>query len=193
MHFSFMKRVALTGSIGSGKSLIAGILREKGYKVLDADSIVSVLYKKKYVQEEILKLFNSLDRKEIARQAFSSLEKRKRLESILHPLARKMVLKKLMELRRESIVFVEAPLLFEAGFERDFDFVVVVTADKETRINRLIKKGLSREECEQIMNTQMPEEERIKKADFVIDNNGTIEETKEQLEILLKKLRGLNE
>lgn len=183
-----MIKVAITGGLGSGKSTVLAILKEKGLAVIDADDIISSLYSREDVQKEVFSIFSSLDRKVIAWQAFSEPGKRKELESLLHPLARRAVGDELERLRGEKAVFVEAPLLFETGFEGDFDSIVVVKCETEKRIERLGLKGISREEAMQRMRVQLSDEERIKKADFVIDNSGPLEQTRERVEELLKKL-----
>ena len=187
-----MLKVAITGGIGSGKSAVCGILAEKGFAVIDVDSIVSSLYGVGGIAGRVRKIFGSLDRKKIAEQAFSEPGKRKELESILHPAAMGALEGKIKALRLERFVFVEAPLLFESGFQEFFDFVVAVTAPEDARTERLLEKGLSPRDAAGRMQAQLQDRERVKKADFVIDNSGSAGQLEKQVELLLKELGGLN-
>jgi len=192
VHVFCMLKIGVTGGYGSGKSLVCGILAEKGFAVIDIDSIVFSLYGKEEIAGRVRKIFGSLDRKEIAEQAFSDNAKRKGLEEILHPAAMEALGSELKPLAGERFVFVEASLLFESGFQEFFDFVVAITAKKPVRLERLAAKGISAKEAERRMLAQFTDEERIKKADFVIDNSGSLAETEEQVKPLLEKLEALD-
>lgn len=178
----------MTGGIGSGKSLVGSMLTANGFAVIDMDSIVSLLYKDKGVRKRIVELFGSLDRGKIANQAFAHVEKKEALEQLLHPRALTELRKRLSRLKQEEFVFVEVPLLFEAGLEKEFDAVVTVFAPREKRLERLVRRGMSREDALKRMQFQLPEREKVKKADFTIDNSGSIKETRKQLEFVLKEL-----
>ncbi|MEM0359858.1 MAG: dephospho-CoA kinase [Candidatus Diapherotrites archaeon] len=187
-----MLKIAITGSLCAGKTTIAHLLKRKGFTVISVDAIIAKLYKKKSIAKKIKSLFGSLNKKTIAEQAFSNPVKRKALESILHSQARKILLKKLSLLEKERFVFVEAPLLFESGFEQDFDFVVAVCAHPKTRLYRMLSKGFSEKEFLEREKAQLPEKEKVKRANFAIDNSGSIAELKPQIERLLLKLEALN-
>ena len=136
------KIIAITGGIGSGKSLALNILRQAGYKAVSCDEITAELYKKISVKEEIGKIFPSavsggsrlhIDKKEIARQAFSCEEKRERLNALLHPLIMSAAIRRAKRTEK-NLSFVEVPLLFETKSESLFDGVIVILRDKVKRI-----------------------------------------------------------
>ena len=185
-----MLKIALTGGIGSGKSLVGSMLKERGFTVIDLDSIVSSLYKRQRVRKEILALFGTLDRREIARKAFSQVKKRKALETLLQPRAWRELNHRLLKLSRQRAVFVEVPLLFEAGFEKEFDFIVVVFAPEKKRLERLVKRGMSKRDALRRMQCQFPDKEKVKKANFTIDNSNGIDATRKQVGLLVKELAG---
>jgi len=178
-----MKRIAITGGIGAGKSSVGKLLLEKGFTVIDSDEIVRGLYERIEVQGKIKEIFGSLKKEEIAEQAFLNEEKRIALENLLHPLVKK-------EIRevKEKILFVEVPLLFEAGMEKEFDFIVAVIAEEEKRIERMKSRGMSEEEALKRIRTQLNDADKVKKADLVMDNNGDLRKLKKQVEELIEKV-----
>lgn len=189
-----MVTIAITGSLGSGKSTAARIFRELGAKTLDADKIAHEQLKKTKSRcyQEIVKEFgegiltgSSIDRKKLAEIVFMDLSKLSKLEGIVHPAVKKVILdeiSRLGKLRENKVLVVEVPLLFESHFEQMFDYVLVVASSKENQIKRAKSNlDISREEAERRINRQMPLEEKINLADFVVDNNGSINETKKQI------------
>ena len=187
-----MIALALTGNIASGKSTLLKFFKSKGIATIDADKIVESLYKKPAVQENISALFGTFDRREIASVAFSSEEKRRELEGVLHPLVVSEIKKTFSKLAAENqgIVVVEVPLLFEAGLSEMFDKVIVVHAKREKQIERLAEQGLSREQAIARIDSQLPSDEKVKKADFVIDNNDSVEVALKQAEKIISELNG---
>jgi len=180
-----MKKIAITGGIGAGKSSIGKLLLEKDFTVIDSDEIVRSLYERIEVQGKIRKIFGSLKKEEIAEQAFSDSAKREELEKILHPLVKEEI-----EKIQGEILFVEVPLLFETGMEEDFDFVVAVKASEEARIERMKEKGMSEEEVMKRIRAQLSDSERVKKADLVIDNDGNLRELEARVKELIGKVIG---
>ncbi len=178
-----MKKIAITGGIGAGKSEVGKVLRKKNFTVVDSDEIVKELHERKEVREKIMEIFGSLEKEEIAKIAFSDSKKRIALENFLHPLVKEEIGKV-----KEKILFVEIPLLFEAGMEKKFDFVVAVSASEEKRIERMKNKGMAGEEALKRIKAQLSDSERVKKADLVIDNNGNLRELEVQVEKLVKKV-----
>jgi len=186
-----MLKVGLTGSIGTGKSTVLKIFKDLGAYVIDADEIVHSLYKKKYIQEKVKSKFgdvfnedNSLNRKKVAEIIFNNPEKKKILESIIHPEVRKEINNKIKDIEnkdKNAIVIVEIPLLIETGQYREYETVVVVYSPRDLQLDRLLKKGLSKEEALKRINSQMDIEEKLKYADFVIDNSSSIENLKKEV------------
>jgi len=186
-----MLKVGLTGSIGTGKSTVLKIFKDLGAYVIDADEIVHSLYKRKDIQEKVKSEFgdvfnedNSLNRKKVAEIIFNNPEKKKILESIIHPEVRKEINNKIRDIEnkdKNAIVIVEIPLLIETGQYKEYDTVVVVYSPKNLQLDRLLKKGLSKEEALKRINSQMDIEEKLKYADFVIDNSSSIEDLKKEV------------
>jgi len=192
-----MLLVALTGNYGMGKSTVLPMFRKFGCITLDTDRIVASLLEDKEVLEKIRellseKVFNekgNLNRKKVADIVFKSGHLRRSLEDILHPLVLdkiKVFLDGIDE--KDQVIVVEIPLLYERGYEDRFDRTIVVHSKEETALNRLEKEGLTRDEASLRLKVQLPVEEKIKRADFVVDNDGTIEETMAQVEIICEKL-----
>ena len=187
-----MLRVALTGNISSGKTEVLNFFAKKQIPTLDADAIVRGLYTKPEVKEKILSAFATLDKKEIASKAFSFPNKRKELESILHPLVIQEIKSRLTALQQQGakLVVVEVPLLFEAGLEKMFDKTIAVHISKEKQLDRLKQQGFTEEEAMQRINSQLSSEEKVKKSDFTIDNNSSLENAFKQAENILRELNG---
>lgn len=137
-----------------------------------------------------------IDRKALGEIIFSNEYERKKLNSIVHPRVLDEELTAIREIRKktpDAIVILSVPLLIESGHYNYCDRVIVVTVDEETHINRLMTRdGFSREEALRRISAQMPLSEKVKHADFVIDNNGSAEETKKQVEEIFKELEKLN-
>jgi len=192
--------VGLTGNIGMGKTTVLEIFRECGALTYNVDEFVhQILESKEVIErlvqilgEEILTEENSLNKEKIAEIIFNDKKRRKAVEGVIHPL----VLDKIKEISRVykekdpySIVIFEVPLLFEAGFERFFDRTIVVYSSEESIISRLIQKGLSSEEIKRRLASQMPIEEKKRRADFLIDNSGELNNTHEQVMSIYKELK----
>ncbi len=186
-----MLKVGLTGSIGTGKSTVLKIFKDLGAYVIDADEIVHSLYKRKDIQEKVKSKFgdvfnedNSLNRKKVAEIIFNNPEKKKILESIIHPEVRKEINNKIRDIEnkdRNTIVIVEVPLLIETGQYKEYDTVVVVYSPRDLQLSRLLKKGLSKDEALKRIYSQMDIEEKLKYADFIIDNSSSIEDLKKEV------------
>ena len=190
-----MIKVAITGNIASGKSLVQKILEEKGFKVYDADKIGhKMLECNKKAVIEAFSDFDILENNKISRQklgklVFGNENLRKQLENIIHPEIKKEILKIFEQNKEEQIVFVGIPLLFEAKMESLFDKVIVVCTEEDLRIERIIKRdNLSREDALKRVNSQMPQSEKIKLSDFVVENNTNIKELELNIEKVLELL-----
>ena len=186
--------IAITGSIACGRSTVTNYLLKKGYKVIDADKIAHdiILYPevKKYIKKEFSE--EVFEKEEISRVklgniVFNNKEKLNKLNSILHPMIRKEILKKIS--KSENITFLDIPLLFEAKFDDLADFILVVYTDKLKQIDRLMKRNnITYVEAIKRIDKQYSSEYKKKLANFVIDNNGTRENTEKQVDNLLLEL-----
>lgn len=193
------KVIGLTGSIATGKSQVSNYLKNKGIKVIDADLIARDVANYKIVKNKIKREFgedlyknDKLDRKKLAEIIFARKIHRQKLNSIMHPEIYKKIKKESDS--ADGLVFIDIPLLFEnedlnKKYGLDFDEIWLVYVDRETQIIRLMNRdGISREYAEEKINSQISVEEKRKKADVIIDNSGTLEETFKQVEKNLKKL-----
>lgn len=193
-----MLKVGLTGNFGMGKSTVAQIFQKLGAYVIDTDKIVAELFNEKDVCEEIKKLFGEevikngkVDKKAIADIVFENPLMRIYLENILHPRVFKKVdeiISKIPSSGEPKIVVIEAPVIFERGYQNRFDIIVTVFTSESTAIERLEKKGIKREDAIKRIKSQFPIEMKKSKSDFIIDNSGSIENTEKQVEEIFQKL-----
>jgi len=182
------KAIVLTGGIGTGKSTTASLLKLYGYKIIDADAISKEVFNEKL--NEIKKLFNTTDRKEIRKIVFNDKEKLKKLEDLILPEVKKRVLKKAKELEKDNIFyFVDLPLYFEKQNYPEFKKVLLVYAPKEVQIKRVINRDNStKEEVLSILNNQMDIEKKRELADYIIDNSKDLKHLQKEIENFLKGL-----
>lgn len=187
--------VGLTGNIACGKSLVGELLKEHGIPVIDSDQIVHQLYEEdEELRKKILSGFGTLDRKQIGDEIFGdseqAIKKRRLLESIIHPAVHEKLMHWIQENCDQPILVNLIPLLFEANLAARYDKVILVMADEEVQIARLAQRNpeLSKNEIVKRIKSQIPQQEKAKKADYIIDNSGTIENTRQQLEKALQKL-----
>lgn len=196
-----MIKVGLTGGIACGKSTIARMLVAKGALLLDADQIAREIVEPgkpawfdivSWLGERVLKDGGLLDRAQIASLVFSDSEALRKLNNITHPRVKELFSIKSKEFAQkfpDTIQVWDIPLLFEIGMDKDVDVVLVVAADEEIQIGRLSKRdGLVREEALSRITSQMDLQEKIKAADFVIFNNGSVASLQEQVERIWDKL-----
>lgn len=188
--------VGLTGGFGTGKSTAANLFRELGACVIDADAIVhEALLEGSPVYEQVRSLFpeasavatSALDRKEIAKVVFADENKREKLEQIVHPFVFEQIGLR-AHAAEEQIIVAEVPLLFETGFHRYCEKIIVVTATEAQATARLAERGYTPEEIEHRRKAQWPLEEKVKRADIIFDNSGTLEETKQRASQIWKEL-----
>lgn len=195
--------VGLTGNFGMGKSYVLSVFRNLGAVTLDSDRIVEILLNEDKVIAQIKALLgpevvtadNTLDKKAVAARIFSNPEARKGLEALLHPMVFERVEDFILRMKqKDRIVIVEVPLLFEGGYQGQFDKTVTVFASEETAIERLVNSGFSLVDAKARLTSQLPIEIKKERADFVIDNSGPKEETERQVgeiyKILIRESRG---
>jgi len=194
-------KTAITGSIGSGKTLFSNYLVKKGYPVIIADDVSKdILADDKDVREQVIKEFGSesfaggsINKKYLAETVFSDPVKVIKINSILHP----RVIEKTDSLLNEysaknSLVFVEAALIYEADMEDLFDYVVLITADENVRKQRKVEfDKFSEVDFIKRNQNQIPDEEKKKRADFVFVNSGSKEELYNKADLLINILSGL--
>ena len=186
-------KIAITGGIGSGKSTVCDLFAEKGYKVISADLLAKQLLHDVEVRKEIISLLGEKsyfgetpNKKNIAEIVFSDKEKLDKLNSIIHPRTLNQIEEKMDEvLKSDNMVFVESALVYEINREEYFDLIILVTASEEVRINRIVEReGSTREEVQNRISNQLDDEEKIKKADFVIKNDSSLEELNDKVEFI---------
>jgi dephospho-CoA kinase len=196
-----MKRIGITGGIASGKSALAGMLRELGFRVIDADRVGhEVIEPGKPAYDEIVREFGAglvgpdrrIDRGKLGAIVFADAEKLGRLNKIVHPRVEEEMVRQFSEWEKSGVkdaAFVEAALLVEAGYQKNLDGLVVAWCKPEQQVERLIARGLSEVEARRRIASQMPVEEKLKFATAKMDCSGTLEETRRQVEELAKGLR----
>ncbi|MCH8067222.1 MAG: dephospho-CoA kinase [Nanoarchaeota archaeon] len=179
--------IGVTGSFGSGKTTVANMFGKYGFKVINVDKLYHGIYNKnKALKNKIKKEFGTLDRNQLKKIVFNNSAKLKKLNKLTHPIIIKTLKK---EIKNNKKIVVDIPLLFESKLEKMFDKIIVVKCDKKTQIKRILKKNkYSRKEINNIINSQMPLKEKIKKVDFVLDNDG-INETKSQVNSIINSIQ----
>ncbi len=192
-------RVAVTGGAASGKTSVCNRFKELGVKVISADSLAreavapgSPSYEKivKYFGKKVLARNGHLNRQALRRIIIRDDSARKILEQITHPEIIRRMQEKISEAEKggEPVILVEVPLLFELNLEDKFDVVIVVIADYESRIERLMERDkVSRRDAEALLDTQLPDAEKIERAEFVIRNNGSRENMLESVDYFYRK------
>lgn len=195
--------VGLTGGIASGKSTVAQMFREAGIPVICADELArDAVSPGKPALEEIRHAFGpeafddagQMDRAAVARLVFHDPEKRRLLESIIHPRVAEEQYKRIEELQRQGyrIVMVDVPLLYESGWETAFDLIVVVYVSRGVQETRLVARdGLSVGDARKRLEAQMPIEEKKGRADRVVDNTGGLDHTCRQVLTIVSELMQL--
>jgi len=194
--------VGLTGGIASGKSLVARIFKDLGAHVIDADRIVhDLLTPGQQAWEEVTSYFGSdiqrpdktIDRRKLGEIVFNDSAKREWLNRCLHPKVFEVYVsqvKHLSDRKVDAVVVLDAALLIETGYDRKMDKVVVVYADEECQLRRLMDRdGFSRDQATARIRSQMPLSEKRLHADYVIDNCGSREETERQAKEVFVRLR----
>ncbi|HNR65100.1 MAG TPA: dephospho-CoA kinase [Atribacterota bacterium] len=198
--------VGLTGGIVSGKSTVAKMFKQLGAQIIDADKIArSIVQPGEKAWQSIVENFGrgilsdnqELNRKELARIVFADKEKLETLNRITHPEITAIIKDKIERMRRknitkESICIVEAPLLFEAHLEEMMDKIIVVYLNREEQIRRLLlRNNLTQQEAIDRIESQMPLEEKVQRADYIIDNCTSINQTKKQVKQVWSELKQL--
>jgi dephospho-CoA kinase len=197
-----MLRVGLTGGIACGKSTVAAVLRELDCVVIEADPLAHALIEpgqsayadvRREFGPTVLEADGRVNRAKLAAIVFADPARLVKLNQITHPRVFAVLEARFAELERAGADFavVEAALLIEANYRPKLDRLVVAWCRREQQFERLLARGLSREQIEQRLAAQMPVDEKRDLADDVIDCSGTLEHTRQQTKDLVQKLRGL--
>ncbi len=196
--------VGLTGGIGSGKSTVAAMFRKRGAYIIDYDQLTRVVVEPDkpawkdivdYFGTFLLKADRTLDRAKLGEIIFSDKQKRRILESFIYPRLGEEYSRRIHEVAEKdpnAIVFADVPLLLETGMQGMFEKIILVYASPQQQLQRLIDRdGLSRESALKRLDAQMPIEEKIKYADFVIHNTASPEEVETEVEKVWTALNSL--
>ncbi|WP_108671250.1 dephospho-CoA kinase [Peribacillus acanthi] len=191
--------IGLTGGIASGKSTVSEMIKHLGFVVIDADVAAKMVVQPgQPALSKIIKAFGNdivnevgeLERVKLGSIVFQDDEKRQILNSIVHPAVRKYMKdqQEIAFLNGEKIVFLDIPLLFESDLTHMVEKVILVYVDEKIQLERLMKRnGFSEFEAMNRIKSQWPLKDKIERSDAVINNNGTIEETKRQLLSILRE------
>ena len=195
--------IGLTGGIGTGKSTVSQILKDRGFPVIDLDVISHEVIEFPSVVEKIVQNFGrevldedeagncTISREKLGKIIFANKEKRLTLNSIMHPEILKVMHKKILECKSEKnkIIFVEVQLLFEVQWEKEFDYILLVAAKRDMQVRRVLERDKrSEEEAWNIINSQMSLDEKREKSDFVIENDGNMDDLNKKVDKFLKSL-----
>lgn len=192
--------IGLTGGIASGKSTISSILKAVGWPVIDADLIArQIVMPGSKGLEQIVNRFGSqmlnsdgtLDRKKLGKTVFDDPKKLSDLDKIEHPLIQEAIDSQLDEFKKQHlpVVVLDVPLLFETGMDEECDLTVLAVVDQATQLKRLMKRDqISKMDAVKKISSQMSLKEKMQRADVIIDNNGTLEQTRSQVAELVDRV-----
>ena len=192
-----MLKIGLTGGIGSGKSTVADMFSRHGITIVDTDKIAreavepgqeALALIAEHFGPQILKNNGQLDRAKLRQQIFANPEKKHWLENLLHPIIRKHTTKRLEQAQSPYVILV-SPLLFETEQDSLVDKTIVVDVLEATQIERASKRdGDTNESIKKIIESQIPREQRLSKANYIIDNDKSPEHTAKQVAMLHQQL-----
>ena len=192
-----MKIIGLTGGIASGKSTVKKMLQKRNYEVIDADEVALGLQAiGSPILAEIVNAFGTtvlhddgnLNRGELGKIIFGNVQARAKLNEIMHPAIRSHF-EKIIEKSTAEVLFLDVPLLFEAGFDNMTNINLVISASQDVQLARLmLRNSLTQAEAQARINSQMTMAEKVAQADFVINNNGEIHELEKKVTEFLEKI-----
>lgn len=196
-------KIAVTGGAGSGKTSVCSRLKTLGLRCISSDTLAKdVVARGTPAYEKVVQYFGNavllndgrLNRRKIRQIITKNDAARTVLEQCLHPEINKLIQLKVTQARQdgERFVLIEIPLLFELGIQDQFDIVIMVSADRDLRIQRLAKRdGVSKDEAKNLINVQLPDDKKKKQSDVVITNNGSVEQLIHSVDQFYKKLVNL--
>jgi len=197
-----MPFIGLTGGLGTGKTTVLKLFKNSGAYTIDADKLVHQILKKPSTIKKLAAIIGKgilieraaktfINKKRMADIIFNDVQKRKSVEKLIHPEVMKAAKDfkiKILAKKSDAIIVFEVPLLLEAGYEKIFDKIIVVYCSKEIAVNRVLRHGLSRKQALQRMRAQLPISRKKAAADFLINNNLSISNTKSQVKEIFKKI-----
>lgn len=194
-----LKKMAITGTVATGKSTVCRILKDHGASILSSDRIIhQLLANDPLCIKQIISLFGSqvttdkkIDREKVADIVFSDEKKLEALESLLHPLLLRRIdeeFKKVEAEGKDKYFVVELPLVQEIGKEKDFDLIVAVVSDNDKAVKRFIQAGFTKNSLLKRNARQWDPEKKAKYADYVIENHGTVENLKQKVLEMIKEI-----
>lgn len=194
-----MRRVGLTGGIGSGKSTVAQMFADLGASVVDADAIArEVVAPGSEGLAELVEQFGSqiltdngdLDRAAVAAVVFSDPSARERLNAIVHPLIARRTTELIAAIPQDAVLVHDVPLLVELGMQATYDLVVVVDAPDDVRVQRLVQRGLDEDDARARIAAQASRDERLAVADVIIENTGDLDDLRTQVKAAWPQVSG---
>ena len=182
--------LGLTGSIGCGKSSLSNILKENNIDIIDADIISRKIFEDKKLLNLVFEHFGdciknedgSLNRKALGNIVFNDDNRLIELNALTHPRIKEKIIKEIemLKLNNKEVIVIDAPLLIEGGYLEMVDKLLVITCNNEIQVSRIQKRdNCTRQEALSRINSQMSQEEKVKYADYILDNSGSIEDLKE--------------
>jgi len=195
------KAYGITGGLASGKSTVSQFFKELGVPVISADEISREICEpgkpafqkiKEVFGNDVFAADGTLNRKKLGEIIFSQPRERKRLEAITHPLMKTRIRQKIRDYfdKGAGLVMVEAALLYESGFAKEFHGVIAVSCTREQQIERACgRDGISKREAQQRIDAQLPLEKKVKEATFVIDNSKDLAQTRQQTVAIFEKIK----
>lgn len=189
--------IGITGSIACGKSTVSDYLKEKGYTIIDADKLGHVVLTSEDVKRRLSETFganilvnNEISREVLGKLVFGNDKNLKKLNNIIHPKIKELILKLQEEHENEDLVFLDIALLYEANFVDLVEKVAVIYVDEDVQLERLMtRNSLSKEEALKRIESQMSPQEKASLGDFVINNSYRKEDTFQQIDEILEKLK----
>ena len=190
-----MISIAIVGNIASGKSTVENVLRKKGYKVFDSDIIAHEVLED--LSEKIIEAFKDYDilengrisRQKLGALVFDDKNIKEKLENIVHPEIKDRLKKIFEENKLEKYIFVSIPLLFEVGWRNLFDKILFIYTEDKIRLNRLMQRNnFTKDEALARIKSQLPQEEKVKVSDFIINNNHSIDVLQKYIERFIIQL-----
>lgn len=189
--------IGVTGNFGSGKTTVANIFRSSGARIIDADRIAhGLLTPRSKTYQRIIGIFGpailkknkTIDRRRLAAIVFADENLRNKINNIIHPQVIRIIKRKIRAFAR-GVIILDVPLLIEAGLMNMVDKLIVVKISRKEQIKRLqAKTSLDKYEILKRINAQMAQNQKIRLADFIIDNSGTIKQTKKQAQVIRRTL-----